>query len=125
MIDLAGKTALVTGASRGIGRATALGLSNAGAQVLVHYSSGKTEASAVVAQIRQAGGRAEAVAADLRSRYSIQQAGLRGGGALLVAQLHPAQRPYRAWARRSIQPHKGFSRVPLLRGVQEWFTHVR
>ena len=67
MTDLAGKTALVTGASRGIGRATALGLANAGAQVLVHYSSGKAEAAAVVAQIHQAGGRAEAVAADLRS----------------------------------------------------------
>jgi 3-oxoacyl-[acyl-carrier protein] reductase len=67
MTDLAGKTALVTGASRGIGRATALGLANAGAQVLVHYSSGKAEAAAVVAQIHQAGGRAESVAANLRS----------------------------------------------------------
>jgi short chain dehydrogenase len=67
MTDLAGKTALVTGASRGIGRATALGLANGGAQVLVHYASGQAEAAAVVAQIRQAGGRAEMVAADLRS----------------------------------------------------------
>ena len=37
MTDLAGKTALVTGASRGIGRATALGLANAGAQILVRW----------------------------------------------------------------------------------------
>jgi 3-oxoacyl-[acyl-carrier protein] reductase len=67
MTNLSGKTALVTGASRGIGRATALALAQAGAQVLVHYSSGDTEATAVVAEIRQAGGRAEKVAADLRA----------------------------------------------------------
>jgi NAD(P)-dependent dehydrogenase (short-subunit alcohol dehydrogenase family) len=67
MTNLSGKTALVTGASRGIGRATALALAKAGAQVLVHYSSGETEATAVVAEIRQAGGRAEKVAADLRA----------------------------------------------------------
>src|SRR5258705_11375759 len=65
MKELAGKTALVTGASRGIGRAGALALARMGAQVLVHYSSGVKEADAVVADIRKAGGRADAVAADL------------------------------------------------------------
>jgi len=65
MKQLAGKTALVTGASRGIGRASALALARMGAQVLVHYSSGVKEAEAVVAEIRKAGGRADAVAADL------------------------------------------------------------
>src|SRR5712664_1343584 len=65
MKTLAGKTALVTGASRGIGRASALALAGMGAQVLVHYSSGVKEADAVVAEIRKAGGRADAVAADL------------------------------------------------------------
>lgn len=65
MNSLQGKTALVTGASRGIGRASALALAKAGAQVLVHYSSGAAEAEAVVADIRQAGGRADAVKADL------------------------------------------------------------
>jgi len=67
MSNLSGKTALVTGASRGIGRASALALAKAGAQVLVHYSSRGKEAEAVVAEIRQAGGRAEKVAADLRA----------------------------------------------------------
>ncbi len=67
MSNLSGKTALVTGASRGIGRATALALAKAGAQVIVHYSSGEKEAEAVVAEIRKAGGRAEKVAADLRA----------------------------------------------------------
>jgi 3-oxoacyl-[acyl-carrier protein] reductase len=66
MNSLSGKTALVTGASRGIGRASALALAQAGAQVLVHYSNGEKEADAVVAQIRKAGGRAEKVGADLR-----------------------------------------------------------
>lgn len=65
MTMLSGKTALVTGASRGIGRATAVALAKGGAQVLVHYGRGKAEAEAVVAEIREAGGRTEAVAADL------------------------------------------------------------
>ena len=65
MAKLKGKTALVTGASRGMGRAAALALASMGAQVLVHYSSGAKEAEAVVAEIRKAGGRADAVAADL------------------------------------------------------------
>jgi 3-oxoacyl-[acyl-carrier protein] reductase len=65
MSSLSGKTALVTGASRGMGRASALALARMGAQVLVHYSSGVKEAEAVVAEIRKAGGRADAIAADL------------------------------------------------------------
>src|SRR5438105_2255505 len=65
MTKLSGKTALVTGASRGIGRASALALARMGAQVLVHYSSGVNEAEAVVAEIGTDGGRADAVAADL------------------------------------------------------------
>ncbi len=67
MTALSGKTALVTGASRGIGRATALALAKAGAQVLVHYGRGKDEAEAVVQEIRTAGGRAQALSADLAS----------------------------------------------------------
>jgi 3-oxoacyl-[acyl-carrier protein] reductase len=65
MPNLSGKTALVTGASRGIGRASALALAAGGAQVLVHYGRGATEADGVVAEIRKAGGRADAVAADM------------------------------------------------------------
>jgi len=65
MSNLSGKTALVTGASKGIGRAIALALAARGAHVLVHYRSGAKEAEAVVAQIREKGGRADAVFADL------------------------------------------------------------
>src|ERR1700722_6027528 len=66
MSNLSGKTALVTGASRGIGRASALALAKAGAQVLVHYNNNEKEAAAVVAEIRKTGGRAKKVGADLR-----------------------------------------------------------
>jgi 3-oxoacyl-[acyl-carrier protein] reductase len=66
MTNLTGKTALVTGASRGIGRASALALAKQGAQVLVHYSSGEKAADAVVAEIRAAGGNARKVTANLR-----------------------------------------------------------
>ena len=65
MTTLSGKTALVTGASRGIGRATALALAKGGAQVLVHYGRGAAEAETVVGEIRDAGGRADAVSADV------------------------------------------------------------
>src|ERR1700687_5398506 len=65
MSSLNGKTALVTGASRGMGRASALALAAAGAQVLVHYGRGANEADGVVAEVRKAGGRADAIAADL------------------------------------------------------------
>jgi 3-oxoacyl-[acyl-carrier protein] reductase len=65
MTALSGKTALVTGASRGIGRASALKLAQAGAQVLVHFSSGAAEAERVVTEIRNLGGRADSVGVDL------------------------------------------------------------
>jgi 3-oxoacyl-[acyl-carrier protein] reductase len=65
MTSLANKTALVTGASRGMGRATALALAAAGARVIVHYGRNADEAKTVVDQIRAAGGRADAVSTDL------------------------------------------------------------
>ena len=65
MTDLANKTALVTGASRGMGRATALALAAAGARVIVHYGRNADEARSVVEQIRAAGGRADAIGSDL------------------------------------------------------------
>src|ERR1700760_1376082 len=65
MTKLANKTALVTGASRGMGRATALAMAAVGARVIVHYGRNAAEAQAVVDQIRANGGQADAVAADL------------------------------------------------------------
>jgi 3-oxoacyl-[acyl-carrier protein] reductase len=67
MTSLQNKTALVTGASRGIGRATAAALAKAGAHVLVHYGRSKQEAESLVAEIQRKGGQANAVSADLRA----------------------------------------------------------
>jgi 3-oxoacyl-[acyl-carrier protein] reductase len=65
MPELENKTALVTGASRGIGHATAAALAKAGAHVLVHYGRSAQEAESLVAEIKAKGGRADAVSADL------------------------------------------------------------
>jgi len=73
MLNLTGKTALVTGASRGMGRASALALAAAGAQVLVHYGRGAKEAESVVAEIRKAGSRADAIATDLAAADGVDK----------------------------------------------------
>ncbi len=65
MLTLAGKTALVTGASRGIGRATTQALANAGAYVIIHYGRSASEAATLVDEIVSVGGRADAISADL------------------------------------------------------------
>jgi 3-oxoacyl-[acyl-carrier protein] reductase len=78
MTTLQNKTALVTGASRGIGRATAAALARAGAHVLVHYGRSAQEAESVVATIQAKDGRANAISADL---------GTPNGAALLAGQV--------------------------------------
>jgi NAD(P)-dependent dehydrogenase (short-subunit alcohol dehydrogenase family) len=65
MSNLTNKIALVTGASRGIGRAAARALAQDGAHILAHYGRGREEAESLVSEIRGAGGQAEAIAADL------------------------------------------------------------
>lgn len=62
---LEGKTALVTGASRGIGRAAALALAQAGAAVVINYARSDKEARLVLEEIEQAGGRAALAQADV------------------------------------------------------------
>jgi 3-oxoacyl-[acyl-carrier protein] reductase len=64
-VDLSGRNALVTGGSRGIGRAIALALAECGAAVAVNFRTRAEEADAVVEQIRSTGGRAVAIRADV------------------------------------------------------------
>ena len=78
MTTLQNKTALVTGASRGIGRATAAALADAGAHALVHYGRSRQEAESLVDEIRRKGGNADAISADL---------GTPEGAALLAKQV--------------------------------------
>ena len=73
MTDLISRTALVTGASRGIGRATARALASAGARVIVHYGNAAQEADSLVAEIRATGGNADAVRADLSAPDGAQK----------------------------------------------------
>ena len=68
MIALQGRRALVTGGSRGIGRATALLLARAGADVAIGYHRRRADAEAVVREIEALGGRAVSHAADLGTR---------------------------------------------------------
>jgi 3-oxoacyl-[acyl-carrier protein] reductase len=73
MIDLTGRTALVTGGSRGVGRATALLLARAGADVAIGYRSRLDAAEETAAAIRAAGRRGLAVAADLTEPGAAEQ----------------------------------------------------
>ncbi|MDN5276909.1 MAG: 3-oxoacyl-[acyl-carrier protein] reductase [Clostridiales bacterium] len=72
MMELEGRTALVTGASRGIGRAIAIYLAELGAQVAVNYSSSEQRAIEVVEAIRGKGGRAIAVKADVSNPQEVE-----------------------------------------------------
>ncbi len=74
VVDLGGQVALVTGGSRGIGRACSLILARAGAAVAVHYRHRRAEADEVVAAIRSDGGRAIAVAADVAKEGEVEAA---------------------------------------------------
>ena len=73
-IDLTGKKALVTGASRGLGRAIALSLARAGADVVITYEKSADKAQAVADEIKALGRYSEAVQADSASAQAIQDA---------------------------------------------------
>jgi 3-oxoacyl-[acyl-carrier protein] reductase len=70
---LTGKSALVTGASRGIGRAIALELASKGAKVAVNYAGSEQKAKEVVEEIRQAGGEAFAIQANVSKDEEVKE----------------------------------------------------
>lgn len=72
MIALSAQVAIVTGASRGIGRATALALASTGVKVVVNYAQSSAAADAVVQAIQQAGGTAIAVKADVSKSEEVE-----------------------------------------------------
>ena len=72
MSALAGKTAVVTGSSRGVGAATAKLLAAQGANVVINYRQKAPRANKVVAEIEAAGGRAVAVGADLTDAEGVR-----------------------------------------------------
>ena len=67
------KVAIVTGASRGIGKATALALATEGAKVVVNYARNSEAAETVVAEITQAGGEAIAISADVSQAEAVEE----------------------------------------------------
>ena len=67
------KVAIVTGASRGIGKATALALASEGAKVVVNYARNSEAADAVVAEITEAGGEAIAIGADVSQAEAVDE----------------------------------------------------
>ena len=70
---LSGQTALVTGASRGIGKAIALKLGEAGAEVFVNYSNSPQKAEEVVAAIKSSGGKAYAIQANVSNEEEVNK----------------------------------------------------
>tara|TARA_Y100001970_G_C14240889_1_gene864836 strand:+ start:1395 stop:2141 length:747 start_codon:yes stop_codon:yes gene_type:complete len=68
---LKGKTALVTGASRGIGQAIAVSLSQIGAEIIVNYSSSQEKANQVVNKIQALGGSAYSIKSDISNEHSV------------------------------------------------------
>lgn len=74
MSEFAGKTALVTGASRGIGRASALALAKAGVnRLIIHYNTHKEGAESLAAEIREIGATAELIQGDLSTEAGIEK----------------------------------------------------
>jgi 3-oxoacyl-[acyl-carrier protein] reductase len=109
---LAGKVAVVTGASRGIGASIAKHLADEGAAVVVNYASSKSGADRVVAEITGGGGKAVAVQADVAKEADIKR---------LFAETRKAFRqgryPGQQRGRLRVRTHRGGDRAALPQAV--------
>src|SRR5258706_366605 len=100
------KTALVTGASRGIGRATALALAETSAHMLVHYGRSAQEAQSLVERIHSKGGRADAIRADLGTPEGVTLLANEVPRSALIASARPplewilSTKDWASWAER-------------------------
>ncbi|WP_052891231.1 SDR family NAD(P)-dependent oxidoreductase [Thermogemmatispora carboxidivorans] len=83
-----GRSVVVTGAARGLGRALALAFASEGAKVLVHYGHSEAAAQELVSEIERQGGQALALQADLRSSAQVER---------LVSQAHTALGRFDVW----------------------------
>ncbi len=97
MIDLSGKTALISGSSRGIGKGIALEMARAGADVTVNYFRHRDDAEAVADEIRSMGRRAIVVGADASDRDAVdgmveETASRLGGPEIVVANAYYSKR---------------------------------
>jgi 3-oxoacyl-[acyl-carrier protein] reductase len=113
MSELSGKVALVTGASRGIGRAVAFAFAEAGVKVAVNYHASAAEANAVVTQIAASGGTAAALGADVSDP---------GAAATLVAQTEDRLGPIDIVVNNAgINPRKPLDQL----GPADWDQAIR
>jgi NAD(P)-dependent dehydrogenase (short-subunit alcohol dehydrogenase family) len=72
MIDLTGRVALITGSSRGIGRACAIRLAQAGADVVVNYVTSQSAAERVAEEVQSLGARVAVVKADVSEQDDVE-----------------------------------------------------
>src|SRR6266704_2957310 len=105
-VNLKGKTALVTGASRNIGRAIALAFAAEGADLVLNTRANAEELEAVAAECRKAGVRALAVLADVADAAAVEsmvRRGLAELGAIDIVVSNAAIRPHKALTETSLE----------------------